>query len=362
MGNTPNSRYEVDVVSVALSQGHKHSTLTSHGDSRYACHLPDLNHPSLCRNKAAKSSKTPVHTLAARVQFAKAMLICRELGTPTAIVRNSLRTSIRTRPYSIAGKLCSYAALTGLTVLLVSFTPQMHHNTDTASAATSNSTGGMQRDTTYQTQEGLAPLLGANEGLLRPGAASAVNLPMPSFMRGWLSPSFPRQHGIQTHAWRSTLAWNQLTAPYAAQYQPVKAPSPSTTLWARLAHVTEQNQQLESKLAAATQTARLYEDARLRLAEVESDLARVSEESKLSSAYLVAAVRQLSSASQTLDAPTASHSQSTVPAWRSDVAGAKVLLGLAAAIWVALHHRHKSSLYAEQHALEEAGAEVGACC
>lgn len=277
----------------------------------------------------------------------------REQIEPVATVHKSPEASL-----SSTRKFVLYAVLTLLATVLVSSTPEMHHHTDTSFMATGNSTAGMQRDSK---QERLAPLLGANEGLLRPAGAASANLPMPNFFRGWLSPNFPRQHakhGFQSHNWRTSLALNH--QPAIVQYHTAKAPSnlSSSMQWFRLTQLTERNQQLQSELAEIKQTATLYDEAQLRMAELESELAHVSAQHKQSTAYLMAAVRQLSITGQTFHAPTSS-SGCTAPVGQRAVPGAVALLGLAVALWVMLQQRQKMSSD-KQHAsvLQEAHDEV----
>ena len=268
-------------------------------------------------------------------------LTCRQHRTSAEPVQDLPQPSRRAASWHNAGKLSSYAALTVLAAALVILTPQMHHETDrTVHLSTGNSSAQEQHNSMGQHHLDAVPLLGMNEGLLRPAGAQFTDFSMSSLFTNWLPlTSFRRQprHGTQQPNWRSSLSLHHPAAPHAAssQYYASKLPSQLSPAFlpSSLAHITRHNQQLHIKLAAAAETVRLYDDCQLRLAEVESDLARTSEEATQVSAHLVSAIRQLSATGQTFTPPTADSKQGSMAAWQYGVPSAVILLGVAAALW-----------------------------
>ena len=268
-------------------------------------------------------------------------LTCRQHRTSAEPVQDLPQPSRRAASWHNAGKLSSYAALTVLAAALVILTPQMHHETDRAvHLSTGNSSAQERHNSMGQHRPDAVPLLGMNEGLLRPVGPQFTDFSMSGLFTNWLPlTSFRRQprRGTQQPNWRSSLQLHYPTAPHAAstQYHASKLPSQLSpaSLPSSLAHITRHNQQLQIKLAAAAETVRLYDDCQLRLAEVKSDLARTSEETRQLSAHLVSAVHQLSAAGQTFTPPTADSKQGIMTAWQHGVPSAVILLGVVAALW-----------------------------
>ena len=268
------------------------------------------------------------------------LLYCRKQHSPTRAGQVSSKAALKAKLRSNAGKLSYYAALTVLAVALVSLTPQMHQQTDDAvQLATGNNTAPQQTSSMGQSIHSLAPLLGVNEGLLRSSDYSISGI-----LASW--PIRLRQHSkhsTRVHNWQSSHALSQPTAPHAASAH-YRAPAafshiPSATF----AYLSEQNRQLKSQLAAATQTARLYDDTQLRLAEIESDLARSAEENGQLSAHLLAAVRQLSASNKTFIPPHAKQQQYSAANWQCVVPSMIVLLGMAAAWWQQAQAKQRAS-------------------
>ena len=198
-----------------------------------------------------------------------------------------------------------------------------------------------------------------NEGLLRPAGAQFTDFSMSNLFTNWLPlTSFRRQpkHGTQQPNWRSSLSLHHSTAPHVAltQYHASKLPNQLSPAFlpSSLAHITRHNQQLQIKLAAGAETVRLYDDCQLRLAEVESDLAHTSEETRQLSAHLVSAVRQLSAAGQIFTPPSADSKQGSRAAWQHGVPSAVILLGVAAALWWGSSFKKLERQDGTEHALQ----------
>lgn len=236
-------------------------------------------------------------------------------------------------------------------VALVSVTPQLQQQTEALRRHTLHSCTLIQSapafstaikmrsadsahtpDRTLSHSSNLAPLLGANEGLLRPIGTPAFELNKSTLLESLSSVASQLQSARTSlsHAWPSC--------------ESLKSHGADST-----AHT-----QLAARVASAN---RLYEDSQLELAESRADTARLSEENEQLSAHLLAAVRQLSAAGVASGLHQTQHGQ---PGWRLVTLSAAAVLLLLAGMGIGILMKEINAAASNQTAnsLEDVQTEV----